>query len=231
MQLRVRAALRFPLLGADWPRKVIMGGATSLLLELLFVGLAYLLSEEAAFGVAPLVVALNLPAWGYTLHVYRSTLRWEAGPLPEWKGWMGLLRRGLVGFLIFLAYGLLPLFLLLVGLGLLVRGGVLLFLGMVLMVLGVLAGLVTFFFLPMALARYLLTGRIDAAFRPGGVWARINEVLVEYVAAYLLSVGSYVIAGLLAVVPYLGPLLWPFVWFYLSLVHAHLFGEICAGTR
>jgi hypothetical protein len=230
MHLRLRAALRFPLAGTDWPRKVIVGGATGLLLELLFVGLAFLLSEEAAFGVAPLVVVLNLPALGYAIEVYRSTLQWEGGALPEWDRWGQLFRSGLLGFAVLLVYGLLPLFLLLLGLGLLVRGGVLLFLGMVLMVLGILAGLVTFFFLPMALARYLLGRRIDAAFRPSRLWEGINEVLVEYVAAYLLSVGAYVLAGLVAVIPYLGPLLWPFLWFYLVLAQAHLFGEICAKS-
>src|SRR5512142_1493527 len=102
MHGRVRAAVRFPMAGKDWPRKVILGGAISLLLELLFVGLAYVLSEEAAFGVAPLVVALNLPVWGYILRVYGDTLRWEAGTLPEWQDWFALLRRGLLGFLIFL---------------------------------------------------------------------------------------------------------------------------------
>ncbi len=228
MQLRIRAAAAFPLSGLDWRRKVALGGAIGLLLELFFVGFAYLVSEEAAFGVAPLVVVLNLPALGYILQAYRGTLRWEAGALPEWEDWSALLFGGLAGFGVFLAYALLPLLLLLLGLGLLVQGGVLLFLGMVVMVLGVLAGLVTLFFLPMALARYLCSGRLERAFHPGALWAGINEVLVEYVAAYVLSAGSYVVAGLLAVIPYLGPLVWPFLWFYLVLGQAHLFGEICA---
>ncbi|MFB3817846.1 MAG: DUF4013 domain-containing protein [Candidatus Methylomirabilales bacterium] len=228
MRLRVRASLAFPLAGVDWWRKVAVGGATGLLLELVFVGLAYLVSEEAAFGVAPLVVILNLPAVGYILQVYRATLQWEDGALPEWERWPALVQSGLVGFGILLAYGLLPLLLLLTGLGLLVQGGVLLFLGMVVMVLGVLAGILTLFFLPMALARYLAKRRVELAFHPGAVWDGINAVLVEYVSAYLLSVASYVLAALVAVLPYVGPLVWPFLWFYLVLAQAHLFGEICA---
>jgi hypothetical protein len=230
MRLRVRAALCFPLAGRNWPRKVAIGGATGLLLELLFVGGAFLLSEEAAFGVSPLVVILNLPALGYAVEVYRGTLQWEAGTLPEWDDWGRFFRSGLLGFAMLVGYGLLPLLLLLLGLGLLVRGGVLLFLGMVLMVLGVLAGLVTFFFLPMALAKYLKAHRIDAAFRPSLLWEGINEVLVEYMAAYLLGVAALVLAGIVAVIPYLGPLLWPFLWFYLVLTQARLFGEICAKS-
>lgn len=228
MQLRIRASARFPLGGVDWPRKLLMGGATGLLLELIFVGLAYLASEEAAFGIAPLVVGLNFPALGYILQVYRGTLLWEVGALPEWENWPALLRSGLAAFVVCLAYGVIPLLLLLVGLGLLVKGGILLFLGMVLMVLGVLAGVFMLFFLPMALARNLAEERIEAAFHPAILWEGINAVLAEYVATYLLSIGSYILASLIAAIPYLGGLIWPFLWFYLMLVQARLFGEICA---
>jgi hypothetical protein len=228
MQLRIRASARFPLQGADWQRKLLLGGATGVLLELIFVGLAYLLSEEAAFGIAPLVVGVNLPALGYILEVYRGTLLWEGGAPPEWESWPRLVRSGLATFVVGLAYGVVPLLLLLLGLGLLVKGGIVLFLGMVLMVLGVLAGVFMLFFLPMALARYLVQRRIEVAFHPGILLEGINAVLAEYVAGYLLSVGSYILAGLVAAIPYVGWLVWPFVWFYLMLVQARLFGEICA---
>jgi len=214
--------------GADWPRKLLIGGATGLLVELVFVGLAYLASEEAAFGIAPLVVLVNLPAIGYALRVYRGTLRWDVTTLPEWEDWPGLFYGGLLAFVIALAYGMIPLLLLLLGLGLLVKGGILLFLGMVLMVLGVLAGVFTLFFFPMALARYIGQRRLEAAFHPGLLWEGINGVLAEYVATYLVSVGLYILAGLVAAIPYVGALSWPFVWFYLLLVQARLFGEICA---
>jgi len=228
MQVRIRASARFPMEGADWPRKLLIGGATGLLVELVFVGLAYLASEEAAFGIAPLVVLVNLPAIGYALRVYRGTLRWDVTVLPEWEDWPGLFYGGLLAFVIALAYGMIPLLLLLLGLGLLVKGGVLLFLGMVLMVLGVLAGVFTLFFFPMALARYIGQRRLEAAFHPGSLWEGINGVLAEYVATYLVSVGLYILAGLVAAIPYVGALSWPFLWFYLLLVQARLFGEICA---
>jgi hypothetical protein len=228
MQVRIRASARFPIKGADWLRKLLIGGATGLLVELVFVGLAYLVSEEAAFGIAPLVVLVNLPAIGYALRVYRGTLRWDVTVLPEWEDWPGLCYGGLLAFVIALAYGMVPLLLLLLGLGLLVKGGILLFLGMVLMVLGVLAGVFTLFFFPMALARYIGQRRLEAAFHPGLLWEGINGVLAEYVATYLVSVGLYILAGLVAAIPYVGALSWPFVWFYLLLVQARLFGEICA---
>ncbi len=228
MQLRIKASILFPLKGKDWIKRLLIGGAIGLAIELIFVGLTFLVSEEATFGIAPLVAVFNFPALGFILQVYRGTLRWEEGEVPAWENWPTLFRWGLVGFGIGLAYGMIPLLLVLVGLGLLVKGGVLLFLGMVLMVLGVLAGVFTLFFFPMAVARYVSQQRIEAAFHPVLVWDGINLVLAEYVAAYLLSVGSYIVAGLVAVVPYVGGVVWPVLWFYISLVQARLFGEVCA---
>jgi len=230
MPIRIKGSARFPLEGVDWQRKLLIGGGTGLLIELIFVGLTYLASEEVAFGLAPYVVILNFPALGYIYQTYAGTIRWELGSLPEWRDWPALLGRGLMVFGVGLAYGAIPLLVLLLGLGLLVKGGVILFLGMVLMVLGVLAGIFSLFFLPMALARSIEQNRIEAAFHPALLWAGIDAVLAEYVAVYLLSVGAHIGVGMVAAIPYLGPLLWPFLWFYLMLVLARLFGEICART-
>ena len=118
----------------------------------------------------PSAVLVNLPAIGYALRVYSRTLHRDLGTLPEWEEWADLFYGGLVGFIIALMYGLIPLLLLLLGLGLLVKGGLFLFLGMVLMVLGVLAGVFTLFFYPMAMARYIVQRRLEAAFHPGMLW-------------------------------------------------------------
>jgi hypothetical protein len=76
MPIRIKGSARFPLEGVDWQRKLLIGGATGLLLELIFVGLTYLVSEEAAFGLAPYVVVLNFPALGYIYQTYAGTIRW-----------------------------------------------------------------------------------------------------------------------------------------------------------
>ncbi len=227
MSLQIKASALYPLGGADWPRKLLIGGGTGLFLELVFVGLAYLASEEAAFGIAPLAVIVNLPAIGYVVRAYEGALRQNQAGLPEWDGWPRLFTGGLVVSAIGLAYGIVPLLLLLFGLGLLVKGGIILFLGMVLMVLGVLAGMFTLFFVPMALAGYLARRRLEAAFHPVILWAGINAVLTQYVPTYVLSVGLFIVAGMVAAIPYFGPIIWPFLWFYLLLVQARLFGEIC----
>ncbi len=228
MRLRIRTSLWFPLEGVDWARKLLIGGITGLLIEVILVGLTFIVSDEAAFGLAPLAVMLNFPALGYILRVYERTLRKELEALPDWEDWLGLLRRGLAGFAISLMYGVLPLLLILLGLGLLVKGGLVVFFGMVLMVLGVLAGVFVLFFLPMAMARFLSKRRIEAAFHPGILWEGIDAILAEYVATYLLSVGLFILGGVVAAVPYVGGVLWPFLCFYLTLVQARLFGEICA---
>lgn len=227
MSLQIKSSALFPLGGADWPRKLLIGGGTGLLLEIVFVGLAYLGSEEAAFGIAPLAVIANLPAIGYVVRAYEVALHRDVAELPEWEGWSRLFTGGLVAFSIGLAYGIIPLLLLLIGLGLLVRGGIILFLGMVLMVLGVLAGMFTLFFVPMALAGYLTRRRLEAAFHPVILWAGINAVLTDYVPTYVLSIGLFIAGGMLAAIPYVGPIIWPFLWFYLLLVQARLFGDIC----
>jgi hypothetical protein len=227
MSLQIKTSARFPLGGADWPRKLLIGGGTGFMLELIFVGLAYLASEEAAFGIAPLAVIVNLPAIGYVVRAYEGALRRDASDLPEWDGWPRLFAGGLVVFAIGLTYGIIPLLLLLFGLGLLVKGGIILFLGMVLMVLGVLAGMFTLFFVPIALAGYLARRRLEAAFHPVILWGGINAILTEYVPTYVLSVGLFIVGGMMAAIPYFGPIIWPFLWFYLLLVQARLFGEIC----
>lgn len=231
MHLRIRASASFPFDGPAWPKKLLIGGATGLLLELVFVGLAYFASEEAAFGIAPLAVTVNLPLVGYVLLVYEGTLRREARHLPEWENWPRLFIGGLIGSLVAMAYGVVPLVVLLFGLGLLVKGGIILFLGMVLMVLGVLAGVFMAFFLPMAFARYLTQRRLEGAFHPILLWGGINRILPEYVATYILSVGLFIVAGMIAALPYVGPLLWPFLWFYFLLILTRMFGEICADAE
>lgn len=230
MPLRLRASARFPFEGTAWRRALLIGGTSGLLLELVFVGLAYFASEEAAFGIAPLAAVVNLPLIGYVLLVYEGSLRQDMHRLPEWEHWPRLVVGGLLGCLIALAYGIVPLVLLLFGLGLLVKGGVILFLGMVLMVLGVLAGIFTGFFLPMACARYLAHRRIEAAFHPTSLWGGITEILAEYVAAYVMSIGLFIAAGMAAALPYVGPVLWPFLWFYLLVLLARVFGGVCAGV-
>ncbi len=224
----LRASLTSPLRGPGSPRKLFIGAVIGVFLELVFLGFAYLVSEEPAFSIAPLAVFLNLPVVGYAMRVYRAELTGASEPLPEWEHWQSLVLNGLLTLVIVLVYCLIPIFLLVLGLGLLVKGSVLLFLGMVLIVLGILTGIFALFFLPMGLAHYLVRQRLEAAFHPVILWDGINRVFADYVAAYVLTLASYIVAGLVTALPYLGAIGWPVLGFYLLLAQAQLFGGVCA---
>lgn len=223
--------MAFPLEDRDWLPKIAIGGAVGLALEALFVGFSYLFTRELAFEVSPLAQAANFPSLGFVLLVFQGALTApQADAMPEWRRWPGLCLQGLVLFVLGLGYGIVPLLLIIVGFGLLVRWEVALVLGLVMMLLGMFAGLMLGFFLPMAVARYLVEGRVEAAFNPVAVWSRITKALAEYMAAYLLTIGSFIVAGLVGSIPYLGVLAWPFLTFYLLVACARLFGGVCSGA-
>lgn len=224
-------ALTFPLEDRAWRAKILIGGGIGLALQAIFVGLGFFLTQELGLAVSPLAQAANFPALGFVLQAFQGALEEpRAETMPEWKRWPALCLKGLLLFLLALAYGMLPLLFLISGLGLLVTGGVKLVPGLVMMLLGMLAGLTLGFFLPMAVARYLEERRIEAAFHLGVVWSRIRRVLAEYAAAYLLGIGSLIVAGAIGGIPFLGVLVWPFLTFYLMVASARLFGVVCSGA-
>ena len=231
MRNRVASALAFPVADRDWLAKILIGGGIGLALEALFVGLGFLLSRELALEVSLLAQAGNFPALGFVLQVFQGALAVpRAAEMPEWNRWPALCLKGLLLFLLALAYGILPLLFVISGIGLLVTGGAKLILGLVTMLLGMLAGLTLGFFLPMAVARYLEERRVEAAFHPGVVWFRIRRVLAEYTAAYLLSIVALIVAGAIGAIPFLGVLAWPFLSLYLMVALARLFGMVCSGA-
>lgn len=227
MRIHFQAALRLPFAGSGWPRRFAIGAATTLGCEALFAALGYLASGEAGLGLIPLAAAVNFPLLGYALEVFRGGLIGDPGKLPEWEGWPGLTFRGLLLALVGLGYGLVPLLMLLAGLNFLVRGGIMLSMAVALIVLGLAAALSVLFFLPMGVARYLAEERIEAAFRPAILWAAIARVLPEYVAAYACAVGLFVVAGVVASMPFAGPLITPILAYYFCVVQARLTGEVC----
>ena len=231
MRDRLARALSFPFEDREWPSKIVIGGAVGLAVEGLFVVVGFLLSRELALEASPLALVVNFPALGFVLQAFQGALAApQAEAMPEWRRWPDLFLGGLLLFVLCLGYGVLPLLLIISGLGLLVRGGVALVLGLVMMLLGMLAGLTLGFFLPMAAARYLEERRVEAAFHPLLVWASIRNVLADYLAAYLLGIASFIVVGLIGVIPYVGTLAWPFLAFYLLVVGARLFGGVCSGA-
>jgi len=225
--------------GGFW--KLLIGGAISLALEVFFVVLGYLLLREAALTFAPIALAANFPALGYAFRVFKASLEGGERKMPLWEGWINLTFQGVVLSLVGLGYGALPLTLIFIGLGLLIRGGTPLLAGMVVMVLGILSGLLAGFFLPIGLACYAADKRIEATFHLKQLWFRVEPILQEYLGTYLLCVTSLILAGMIGLssfplakvsMPFLAPFLWaflgPFLAFYLLLAWARLFGSTCA---
>jgi hypothetical protein len=195
------------------------------------VAVGFLLTREFALAGSLLAPAANFPVLGFALVVFRDALTApQAESLPQWKQWQVFCAKGLLLFVLVLAYEIVPLLFVISGFGLLVKGGLALSLGLVLMLLGMLIGITAGFFLPMGVACYLEERRLDAVLHPAAVWLRIRKVLAEYVEAYLLSIGSFIVTGLIGAIPVLGALLWPFLTFYLLVAGARLFGGVCSSV-
>lgn len=224
---QAQAALRFLFSGPRWQGTHAVGAATSLGFEGLLAALGYVLSGDAGIGIAPLGVAVNFPLLGYALRVFRRAMAGGPDELPDWGGWSSLTAEGLLAFVVGLGYGLVPLLMVLAGLGLLVKGGMFVVTAGSLMVLGLLSALILMFFLPMAVASFLAEERIEAAFVPATLWLAIGRRLGDYAGAYALGVGSFVLAGAAASVPLAGPLFTPFIAFPLLVFFARIFGQTC----
>ncbi|MDE2181142.1 MAG: DUF4013 domain-containing protein [candidate division NC10 bacterium] len=224
-------AVAFPLEDRKWLPKLVIGGGVGFLLETLFVALGFLLTRELAPAGSLVAQAANFPALGFALVTFQGALAIpQADAMPPWSRWSTLCAKGLLLFVLAMAYEIVPLLFVMSGFGLLVRGGAALVLGVVLIMLGMLGGITAGFFLPMGIARYLVERRLEAALHPAAIWLRIRAVLTEYVEAYLLSLGSFIVAGLIGAIPALGLLLWPFLTFYLLVAGARLFGGVCSSA-
>jgi hypothetical protein len=231
--LRLREAIEFPFRCPGWPRKLAIGGALSALPALVFTLLGYVHAVDilkSSLISAPLGLLYFL-IWGYAFYIFRAAYHQEEIRLLSWDRWADLFYRGFVIFVVQMAYGLLPLLLMAIGIGVLYRGGWWLFTGLLLLMVGMLAFLLVAFFFPMGIGQYARWNRIEAAFYLPSLLRAIRYVLVEYVALFLISLAVFLTLGFMATIPYLGPVLATCLSFYLALVLAKLFGEVCGMAR
>ncbi|MFH0872927.1 MAG: DUF4013 domain-containing protein [bacterium] len=225
--LRLREAAEFPFHGSKAASRLSLGGSLCALPIFVFTVLGYLVDTlKSSIITAPLCL-LYLLAGGYAFNVFKAAFRQERVELAAWDHWGDLFSKGFFVFLIELGYGLPPLLLVAVGIGVLYRGGWWLFAGMLLLMIGMLAFLLVGFFFPMGIAQYLRWQRIEAAFHIPSLWGAIRHVLVEYVSLFLLSLLVLLAFGFVATIPFLGPVLASFLSFYPMVVLAKLFGEMC----
>jgi len=227
--MRLREAIEFPFRCPGWTKKLGIGGALSALPAFVFTMLGHLDAVDilkSSLICGPLGLLYFL-IWGYAFYIFRASYHQEEVRLLVWGRWADLFYRGFVIFVIEIGYGLLPLLLMAIGIGVLYRGGWWLFTGMLLLMIGMLAFLMVGFFFPMGIGQYARWNRIEAAFYLPSLLRAIRYVLVEYVSLFLISLVDLLALGFIATIPFLGPVLSAFVSFYSTLVLARLFGEIC----
>ena len=213
-------ALKHPFRDPGWGAKLILGG------------LLYVIA--GALGFIPYVgsifcLLISFIPLGYAYTVFLDRMQSKEGPLPPWGRWGDLFRQGFFLSLIGLGYFFIPGVLYWLGLYLWYDGGFSAFLGVLFLVLGVGIGLVACFLWPMAVAFYAAQKEVlTAAFCWKGIIEKLWLVQRDYFINWLASL--VIMLALLYIysrIHYLGWILFAFGLFYVTLVFAALYGEIC----
>ncbi len=201
--------------------------------------------EKVAIGsVVSAVPILNFCAMGYIVTLLKGVIRKTKETLPEWSNWGKLFSDGIIFFLVCFVYELMPVLIFAIGAAVGTRCFLGLACGAFMIFISAIAWLGVGFVLPMAICHYVATDDIKSAFAWKVVFEKIKSIIKDYGLAYLIMIGL-VIAGYIVfylivliiffsiVVPPLFVLLLIFGWivlgfvfFYLSLILARMFGEI-----
>ena len=199
--------LKRPISDKQWPAKIAIGGVVSI------------------------VPILQFCAFGYIVNLIKQTLKKEEAILPEWTNWGKLFTDGIIYFVIVLVYMIIPC--LIFGMGMALGGinlGILsmLFRAIVIFLSSIVA-LAATFILPMAICHYVATEDLKSAFSWKEIQERIKAVAKEYGTAYLITLGLHIavwICCMLLSFIFIGPIIAPFLSFYLGIVIMRMFAEI-----
>jgi hypothetical protein len=207
--------IRFPMTDKDWISKVIIGGLLS---------------------IFPII---NFIAYGYEFKVMKNAMNKKPG-LPEWKNFIDLFMKGLIIFIIVFIFMIVPMIIFgfLAGVSIisnLVYGfsnpyAIVASILPALIIGGILI-LIIGFILPMAIAMYIKSDKIDSAFKFNEIINRIKSVFSEYLTSYIVILILGFILGLIMLIPYIGWILFSFGTFYLGLVFANMFGELYLKSK
>ena len=203
--LNIGEWLKSPIQDKQWPAKIAIGGVVSAVPILSFCGM------------------------GYVVGLLRRVIKKEEGGLPEWSNWGKLFTDGILYWVICFLYMLIPG--LISGLGMAMAGGcaVRVAFGAFVIFIAVIVGLAAGFILPMAICQYIATDDFKSAFAWKVMQEKIKSVSKDYGLAYLTAIGlfiaGYIVCFILGLI-IIGWILFPFLFFYLSLVFARMFGEI-----
>lgn len=201
-------ALKMPLDDPNWLVKILIGGALTII---------------------PIV---NLLSHGYALEAMRRSINGRP-EMPDWDDWGDKFVKGLAALFICLVYYI-PLLIIMGvggGLGALMNSGM----GTGLFfatgyTIGFILVLFIGFVIPMALAHYIATGSVGSAFALGVVLGKIRERLSDYAVAYVMAVVMLFLVNFVGKLPIIGWLLSAFLYFYVLIVIAVLFGAVYSRT-
>ena len=206
----------------EWLRKLGIGFLVVLLGALFSVVL---------IGLVPLIMVL-----GYTLDVTRNVMDGRANPLPEWNDWEGFLGRGLKLAGVLVVWSL-PLVLISIPLGFSAalagngsQGNFAAVMATLFSLCGICLalawGLAFLVFTPAIYVRLARTNRFSAGFEFAKLWAFTRENISNVIVAILLILVASVVGGFASIFVVTIPLviLWE------SLVQAHLYGQVGAGS-
>ncbi|MBN2225350.1 MAG: DUF4013 domain-containing protein [Deltaproteobacteria bacterium] len=215
----VKEIFMYPTKDKEWPVKMIIGIALSIL---------------------PIV---NFFCAGYAYRIFKAGLVREPLEMPQWDDWGDLFIQGLIIFVLRFLYFLIPLAVMGSGAVFLVIAFVLkdrtgyfpegmILPGAVLIGVGLILAIVASVLFPMALATYAKSGeRFGAAFRIWEIVPKIIQALDDYFIAIVLMICVFFAYFILSVIPYIGILFALLLSFYLKyLFYYGLFGSACAGA-
>ncbi len=183
---------------------------------------ALMLGPGACLVIPPLFT------WGQIVQVMKQSLDGkEEWPLPAWKDWGGLIVKGLVAVVIFVAC-FLP-FSIVAAVSYIPadRGGVGALVGMPLKAGALVLLLAALTLAPMMLARYVRKNSLLAAFNPRGLITDLKRCSNDYSVLVIMEVIALAVIGAVSwVIPFIGGLVGLVMGYYWNLVVAHWMGRI-----
>lgn len=173
-------------------------------------------------GLISIVPVLNFIVFGYILKVLKDAKEGREAALPEWGNWSQLFKEGFMVFVIGLIYGLMifALWFLTTIISLIPLIGCL---SILLFPVLIIAVVLLAPFINVGLCRYLDKGVLQEAFKLKDVFEEFKSKISDYLLVTLIYAGITLIASMAFCIA-------PFVYFWLWLISARMFGEIY-GTK
>ena len=165
-------------------------------------------------GVLNIIPVICLFPWGYAYRIFRQTLQGnDVLALPPWDRWKEDFIKGFMILVLVICWSVIPYVL-----------------WNAHPLLGMLAVAVVAVVFPMAVASYAIEERFADAFRVKHIWQRVRNSRAPYARAWLACGVLFVVGLFIWRLPVIGYPLGAFVFFYILLVYARLFGLAGRGV-